>query len=190
MKSALYSHYETVVVRDRLERYPSRKHSHEVPGIKRVTLAWTLMELDMDAKNRASTWRALKRRTGKTPQRSRSKKSVATWRRRQGDYVGSYVHRTGKEAYSIRETCIQRGRPQTRPFEGYPRSVVDDRGNCTVRRDQPIAFPVLEHYYDELSYICSKPGLSRSIDTGSQNRNQGRSRLTARQFPLVSKLRA
>jgi len=64
---------------------------------------------------------------------------------------------------------------------------VDDRGNCTVGIPQPMAFPTLEPYYEEFIALCSKRGMSMSLETTANSKELGIALLTGRQFPLVTK---
>jgi ribosomal protein L5 len=161
-------HYDRVVKWDRRAAYPHLSTVEMRPQVTGMDVFWSLRHVGMKPESRTGAWTALYRRTGHSPQMHRSEKSVASWRLREGDYVGLSVKRTAKEAMSFRETRVVRVIPQFRPFQGYSMSEIDARsGVCTLPILNPLAFSALESYYELLVPRCSEPGLSVTIHTNA-----------------------
>lgn len=161
-------HYDRVVKWDRMATYPHLSTVEMRPQVTGMDVFWSLRHVGMKPESRTGAWTALYRRTGHSPKMHRSEKSVASWRLREGDYVGLSVKRTAHEAMSFRETRVMRVIPQFRPFQGYSLSDIDARsGQCTLPILNPLAFSALESYYELLVPRCSEPGLAVTIHTNA-----------------------
>lgn len=114
-----YEHYRRVVVWDRLQRFPHRKHKSMIPKIKKVTRVWSLIGVGFKPEYVPAAWTGLERITGQKPVRVKTKKSVAQRRLKEGDPVACMVSVTGKRAYDRREQWEVRVLPEIRPFSGY-----------------------------------------------------------------------
>jgi large subunit ribosomal protein L5 len=185
--SMLKRHYDNVVKHDISIRYPMIIHSYDLPRIEKVVRHWSIFHIGMSADHLPSAWCALHIISGQTPERVVTNKSVARWRRREGDYVSAIVTLRGDNIYSLLDKCLNIVWPQTRPFTGFDVSLMDNNGSCTVPIMQPMLFPGLVDYYEGFVPLFSRPGLSITVHTNCTSIDIGASLLTAIQFPLVNK---
>lgn len=79
--------------------------------------------------------------TGQKPATKGAKKSIATFKIRQGDPVGVTVTLRGDRMYSFLEKLFNVALPRTKDFRGINRSVVDNIGNATIGIKEHTIFP-------------------------------------------------
>ncbi|MEK7564234.1 MAG: 50S ribosomal protein L5 [Patescibacteria group bacterium] len=79
--------------------------------------------------------------TGQEPSKRGAKKSIASFKVRQGDPIGVMVTLRGKRMYAFLEKLINVALPRTKDFRGIQRSVVDNIGNLTIGIKEHTIFP-------------------------------------------------
>ncbi|MEK7569520.1 MAG: 50S ribosomal protein L5 [Patescibacteria group bacterium] len=99
----------------------------------------TLMKKDQK-KNEAITER-LSKITGQKAAMRGAKKSISTFKVRQGDPIGIVVTLRGKRMYGFLEKLINVALPRTKDFRGIPRRSVDNIGNLTIGIKEHTIFP-------------------------------------------------
>lgn len=70
-----------------------------------------------------------------------AKKSVSSFKIRQGDSIGAVVTLRGKRMYSFLEKLLNVALPRTKDFRGISRKAVDDVGNLTIGIREHTIFP-------------------------------------------------
>ena len=83
----------------------------------------------------------LARITGQKPSPRPAKKSVASFKIRQGDVVGYQVTLRGARMYSFLDKLIHVALPRTKDFRGLSRDAVDEMGNYTLGIREHTIFP-------------------------------------------------
>lgn len=83
----------------------------------------------------------LARITGQKPSPRSAKKSIATFKTREGDTIGYAVTLRGLRMYNFLDRLIHIALPRTRDFRGIPESSVDDLGNLTIGIREHTIFP-------------------------------------------------
>lgn len=79
--------------------------------------------------------------SGQKPSLKQAKKSVASFKIRQGDPIGVAVTLRGKRAFAFLEKLIHVALPRTKDFRGVKKSAVDEIGNLTVGVREHTIFP-------------------------------------------------
>ncbi|MFA7315176.1 MAG: 50S ribosomal protein L5 [Candidatus Paceibacterota bacterium] len=79
--------------------------------------------------------------TGQKPATRKAKKSIASFKVRQGDQIGVMVTLRGARMYGFLEKLINVAMPRTKDFRGIERKIVDDIGNMTLSIKEHTIFP-------------------------------------------------
>lgn len=118
------------------------KNVMAAPRLKKVILnvgTGTMIKKDKN-KNDAIAER-LAKITGQKPATKGAKKSIASFKVRQGDPIGVVVTLREKRMYDFLEKLINVALPRTKDFRGINRSTVDDIGNVTMGIKEHTIFP-------------------------------------------------
>jgi large subunit ribosomal protein L5 len=108
-----------------------------------------------------------------------AKKSIASFKVREGDTVGYQVTLRGKRMYDFLEKLINVALPRTRDFRGLGAKAVDEMGNYTLGIKEHSIFP--ETTDEELKDVF---GLSVTVVTTSKDKKQTESFLRHLGFPF------
>ena len=79
--------------------------------------------------------------TGQKPSARRAKKSIASFKLREGDVIGQMVTMRGAHMMSFLDKLVNVAIPRTRDFRGFRASSVDAMGNFTVGIKEHTIFP-------------------------------------------------
>ena len=117
--------------------------------------------------------------TGQKPVMTKSKKSIATFKLRQGQPIGACVTLRGERMYEFLDRFINIAVPRIRDFRGFSPKAFDGRGNYTVGIKEQIIFPEIE--YDKVDAVR---GLNISITTTAASDAEAKALLAAFKFPF------
>ena len=118
------------------------KNVMAAPTMKKVVVnvgTGTMVKKDKDKNDAIST--RLAKITGQKPTLKGAKKSIASFKVRQGDPIGVVVTLRGKRMFAFLEKLINVALPRTKDFRGIARSVVDDIGNLSIGIKEHTIFP-------------------------------------------------
>lgn len=121
----------------------------------------------------------LARITGQKPAPTQAKKSIASFKLREGDAIGYQVTLRGKRMDTFLDKLIHVALPRTRDFRGLKRSNVDEMGNCTIGIKEHTIFP--ETADEDLRDVF---GLAVTIVTTSNNKPETLAFLEHLGFPF------
>lgn len=121
----------------------------------------------------------LARITGQMPAARGAKKSIASFKIREGDIVGYQVTLRGKRMYDFIDKLIHIAVPRMRDFHGLPLSAIDEMGNFTIGIREHTIFP--ETSDEELKDVF---GLSVTIVTATRDRKEAEAFLRHIGLPL------
>lgn len=79
--------------------------------------------------------------TGQKPKANAAKKSIATFKLREGSIIGYSVTLRGKRMRNFLDKLIHIALPRTRDFRGLEVSAIDDMGNYTIGIKEHTIFP-------------------------------------------------
>lgn len=105
--------------------------------------------------------------TGQKPSTCPAKKSVASFKVRQGDVVGYQVTLRGDRMFSFLFKLIDIAMPRTKDFRGISKDCLDEMGNITIGVKEHIVFP--ETLDEELKDVF---GLSITIVTTAKSKKE------------------
>ncbi|MCW9054479.1 MAG: 50S ribosomal protein L5 [Candidatus Pacebacteria bacterium] len=117
--------------------------------------------------------------TGQKPSARPAKKSIATFKLREGDIVGYQVTLRGARMNDFLDKLIHIALPRTRDFRGIKRSALDEMGNITIGIKEHTIFP--ETPDEELRDVF---GFAVTITTTARTKEEAAALLENLGFPL------
>ncbi|NTV44624.1 MAG: 50S ribosomal protein L5 [Candidatus Yonathbacteria bacterium] len=105
--------------------------------------------------------------TGQKPSPRSAKKSIASFKVRQGTVVGYSITLRGARMLGFLEKFLQVALPRTRDFKGISSKIVDDMGNATIGIKEHTIFP--ETSDEELKNVF---GLSVTLVSTAKNKEE------------------
>jgi large subunit ribosomal protein L5 len=177
--STLKEKYKTEVVPGMMESF-GYKNVMQVPRLEKVVLNIGLGEAISDAKALESAEKDLSAITGQHPVTTRSRKSIAAFKLREGMTIGMKVTLRGERMYQFLDKLVNAALPRMREFHGVSRDSFDGRGNYTLGFKDQLIFPELD--YDKIE---KARGLEVSIGTTAKTDDEGRQLLELLGMPFV-----
>jgi large subunit ribosomal protein L5 len=117
--------------------------------------------------------------TGQKPAVTKAKKSVATFKVRDGQAIGCKVTLRGDRMYEFLDRLVSIAIPRIRDFRGISTRSFDGRGNYSLGIKEQIIFPEIQ--YDQIDQIR---GMDITISTSARDDKHGRALLEAFNFPF------
>ena len=109
--------------------------------VKVVISSGTGMAIKKDKNRNEFVVGRLAKITGQKPSLRSAKKSVASFKVRQGDPIGVMVTLRGARMFGFLDKILNVALPRTKDFRGIERSVLDDMGNLTFSVKEHTIFP-------------------------------------------------
>jgi large subunit ribosomal protein L5 len=150
-----------------------------VPRIEKVVVNMGLGEATGNAKIIDAGADELARITGQKPVTRRAKKSVAQFKVRQGQPIGTMVTLRGERMWEFLDRLITIAIPRIRDFRGINPRSFDGRGNYSLGIKEQIIFPEIQ--YDQIDQLR---GMDITITTTAKDNKQGKALLDAFNFPF------
>lgn len=122
---------------------------------------------------------SLKRITGQKPVFTKAKKSISSFKVRQGMIIGVIVTLRGKRMFDFLDKLINITFPNVRDFRGISSTCLDKQGNITVGIKEHIAFPEIRN--DEVDKIH---GMEISISARAKTKEEGLELFKLMGFPF------
>ncbi len=151
----------------------------QVPKLDRIVVNMGLGEAVQNAKVIESATAELAAITGRKPVVTKAKKSIATFKLREGMPIGVMVTLRGEQMYDFLDRLLALALPRTRDFKGVSPKAFDGRGNYTLGIREQIVFPEIN--YDKVDRI---KGLNVTLVTTAQTDEQGRALLKSLGMPF------
>ncbi|MEY4932787.1 MAG: hypothetical protein RLZZ403_1107 [Pseudomonadota bacterium] len=151
----------------------------QVPKITKITVNMGVGEAVADKKVIDNAAGDLAKITGQKPLVTRARKSVATFKVRDGIPLGCKVTLRGAQMYEFLDRLISVAMPRIRDFRGVSARSFDGRGNYNFGVREQIIFP--EIAYDQIDAIR---GMDITITTTAPDDKSGRALLEAFNFPF------
>jgi large subunit ribosomal protein L5 len=123
----------------------------QVPKISKIVLNIGLGEAVRDAKVIDAATRDMTKIAGQKPIVTKAKKSIATFKLREGMPIGCAVTLRGNRMYEFYDRLVNFSLPRIRDFRGLSDKSFDGRGNYTTGIKEQIIFPEIE--YDKIDKI-------------------------------------
>ncbi|SER60485.1 large subunit ribosomal protein L5 [Nitrosomonas sp. Nm51] len=176
--SRLQEFYKTNVVKQLTDKF-GYKSVMETPKVSKITLNIGLGEATVDKKVVDNAISDLGRIAGQQPIITRAKKSIASFKVREGYPVGCMVTLRGVHMYEFLDRLISIAIPRIRDFRGMSAKSFDGRGNYNMGIKEQIIFPEID--YDKIDAIR---GLNITINTTAKNDEEAKALLSAFNFPF------
>lgn len=174
----LRSKYQSEIVPQLMKDF-GFKNIMQVPKLQRIVVNMGLGEAVQNAKLIESATEELTAITGRKPVVTRAKKSIATFKLREGMPIGVMVTLRGEQMYDFLDRLISVALPRTRDFKGVSPKAFDGRGNYTLGIREQIIFPEIN--YDKIDRI---KGMNVTFVTTAETDEEGRALLKSLGMPF------
>jgi large subunit ribosomal protein L5 len=155
------------------------KNTMQVPRIVKITVNMGVGEAVADKKVMDAATADMAKITGQKPAITKAKKSVATFKVRDGQAIGCKVTLRGARMYEFLDRLVNIAIPRIRDFRGISTRSFDGRGNYSLGVKEQIIFPEIQ--YDQIDQIR---GMDITISTSAVDDKHGRALLEAFNFPF------
>ncbi len=159
-------------VRPALQKEFGYANAFEVPRVEKIVLNIGLGEALKTPKLLEQAFESLGNITGQRPVVTRAKKSIATFKLREGMKIGCMVTLRGPRMWDFLDRLLNVALPRTRDFRGVSRKAFDGRGNYTLGVRELLIFPEID--IDKLDKV---PGMNICVHTSAKTDEEGRALL-------------
>ena len=174
----LQEHYKDVVKPELVSNF-GYKNPMEVPKVEKIVINMGVGEAAADSKKMDSAANELALISGQQPVIIKSRKSVATFKLREGMSVGCKVTLRRERMYEFLDRLINIALPQVRDFRGLSPKSFDGRGNYAMGLKEQIVFPEID--YDSVDEIR---GMDIVIVTSARSDNEAKALLKGLNLPI------
>ncbi|MEO7559382.1 MAG: 50S ribosomal protein L5 [Nitrosospira sp.] len=174
----LQEYYRDAVVKQLMQQF-DYKSVMEVPRIHKITLNMGVGEAVADKKIMDNAVSDMKKIAGQKPVVTKAKKSIATFKVRDGYPVGCMVTLRRVRMYEFLDRLISVAIPRIRDFRGISGRAFDGRGNYNMGIKEQIIFPEIE--YDKIDALR---GMNITITTTAKTDAEAKALLAAFKFPF------
>jgi large subunit ribosomal protein L5 len=150
----------------------------QVPRIEKVVVNIGMGEANENPRTLDFAVEDLRAITGQQPVITRAKKSIATFKLREGRAIGVKVTLRGEKMWALLDRLINIALPRIRDFRGIPPKL-DGRGNYTIGLREQLVFPEIQ--FDKVDKVR---GMEITIVTSAQNDEEGRRLLKLMGMPF------
>jgi large subunit ribosomal protein L5 len=172
------THFEQVV-REQLTKQFSYTNRMQVPQITKIVLNMGIGEGVADRKKVDNAASDLSMIAGQKAVITRSRKSIATYKLRDGQAIGCKVTLRKARMYDFLDRLVNIALPRVRDFRGLNPKSFDGRGNYSLGIKEHIVFPEID--FDK---VTDSWGLDITVCTSARNDDEARALLTAFNFPF------
>ena len=143
-------HYETVV-KPKLKEQFGYENDMSVPRIEKIVLNMGVGEAVADSKKLQAAMQDLTKISGQKPVSTKAKKSIATFKLREGMAIGCKVTLRRERMYEFLDRLVTVALPRSRDFRGLSPKAFDGRGNFAMGVKEQIIFPEID--YDQVDEV-------------------------------------
>ncbi len=155
------------------------KNPMEVPRLVKIVVNMGLGEAIQNVKVLDSAMQELTMIVGQKPVITKAKKSIATFKLRQGMSIGCCVTLRSDRMYEFFDRLVSAALPRVRDFRGIPTKSFDGRGNFALGMKEQIIFPEIE--YDKVEKIR---GMNIAVVTSARTDDEARELLKLMGMPF------
>ena len=136
--------YTTQIVPALMEKYHYASVM-QVPHIEKIVINVGVGDATSNAKLLDDSVAELAQITGQKPVITRAKKSIASFKLREGQAIGCKVTLRGERMYEFLDKLISISLPRVRDFRGISKNAFDGRGNYTLGVKEQLIFPEISY---------------------------------------------
>ena len=159
----LHDQFRTSIVPAMMQEF-SYGNTMEVPRLQKIVLNIGVGEALTNGRAMEAASADLAVIAGQKPIVTRARKSIATFKIREGNAIGTAVTLRGAKMYHFLDRLVNTALPRIRDFRGLPRRGFDGRGNFSIGIREQIIFPEID--YNQIDKIR---GLQVTITTTAKN---------------------
>jgi len=174
----LLDFYKSTVIQGLTEKF-GYKSAMEVPRITKITLNMGVGEAVADKKVLEHAVSDMTKIAGQKPVVTKSRKSIAGFKIRDGYPIGCMVTLRGPRMFEFLDRLVTIALPRVRDFRGISGKGFDGRGNYNMGVKEQIIFPEIE--YDKIDALR---GMNISVTTTAKTDEEARALLAAFKFPF------
>jgi large subunit ribosomal protein L5 len=167
-------------LRERLKDELGLSSIMQVPRIEKITLNMGVGDAKTDAKALDAAIEELTTIAGQRAQVRRARKSIASFKLREGMAIGAKVTLRGARMWEFLDRLVSIALPRIRDFRGLDLGSFDGRGNFSLGIREQIIFPEID--YDSIQHVR---GLDVAITTSAETDEQARALLVALGLPFA-----
>lgn len=156
-----------------------------VPSLKKIVLNMGVKDAVADKKNVERAATALTQIAGQKPKITRARKSIASFKLREGDAIGVTVTLRGQRMYAFFDKMVKVVLPRMKDFHGISRVSFDGMGNYTLGLREHTVFPEIDP-----AAIERAQGLEIVFVTSAKNNKEGFALLEALGLPFAKEGKA
>lgn len=151
----------------------------EVPRFEKIVVSMGVGRATQQGSLLDGAVRDLQVITGQKPKVTKAKKSIASFKLREGQSIGAMVTMRGDRMWEFFDRLMSLAIPRVRDFRGLSPKGFDGRGNYNFGLNDQLVFP--EVNYDTVDVTR---GMNITIVTSARNDDEGRALLSAFGFPF------
>jgi large subunit ribosomal protein L5 len=170
--------YDNVIKKKLTEQF-KYQNPLEVPRLEKIVINMGIGEGTADRKKVEQAAADLALIAGQKAVITAARKSIATFKVREGQAIGCKVTLRKSRMYEFMDRLINIALPRVRDFRGLNPKSFDGRGNYTLGVKEHIIFPEID--YDKAAEIW---GMDITVCTTARTNDEGRALLTAFNFPF------
>ena len=155
------------------------KNPMAIPRVSKVVLNMGMGEAIANAKILDTAADELRAITGQKPVITKAKKSIASFKLRQGMPIGVMVTLRGDRMYEFLDRLVSIALPRVRDFRGISPKAFDGRGNYTIGVREQLIFPEID-----FNKVDKLRGMNISIITTARDDEQARALLKGLGMPF------
>jgi large subunit ribosomal protein L5 len=141
----------------------------QAPVVHKIVINIGMGEALQNQKAMENAVRDLSDITGQRPVITKAKRSVASFKLREGNPIGCTVTLRGNHMYDFLDKLVSVALPRLRDFQGVSRDSFDGRGNYTLGIREQLVFPEIN--YDKIDKVR---GMEITIVTTAHTDEEGR----------------
>jgi len=167
VRNVLQARYREQVIPALMDEF-GYENVMRVPTIKKVVLNIGVGEAVDEPKSLDGAVEDLRIITGQQPVITRARKSIATFKLREGRAIGVKVTLRGERMWALLDRLMNIALPRIRDFRGVP-AKLDGRGNYTIGLREQLAFPEID--FDKVDKVR---GMEITIVSTAETDEEGR----------------
>jgi large subunit ribosomal protein L5 len=155
------------------------KNIMQVPKLKKITVNMGMGSALQNPKELEGALNDLSKITGQKPVITKARKSIASFKLRQGNSIGCMVTLRGNRMYEFLDRLLSVAIPRIRDFRGLPSKSFDGRGNYTLGIKEQTIFPEVDY-----ESIISTKGMNITVVTSAKSNKEALLLLEKFGFPF------
>jgi large subunit ribosomal protein L5 len=176
----LQEHYDSTVRASLVSEF-GYKNAMEAPRVEKIVVNMGMGEAVGDSKKINSAAEDLTAITGQKPVVTHARKSIATYKLREGMPIGVKVTLRRERMYEFLDRLVTVALPRVRDFRGVPGDSFDGHGNFAMGLKEQIVFPEID--YDKVDSIR---GMDIVIVTTAKTDAEAKALLKGFDMPFVN----